>query len=127
MNISEETKKNLLANLLREIWHVSDKEYQKRIWIEGKGPQCDDYDETSIGILDDGEVIIKNHSHFKMTEDQYKILSKFWHEYESFSNGSGFDRYLPEFFIDTPEWTRITELAQEVIKAFDYHYKFPSC
>ena len=124
--MSEETKKNLLNNLLREIWHVSSKEYQKKIWIEGKGPQCDDYDETSIGILDDGEIIVKEHELFKITDNQYMLLKQFRDEYEIFSNGIGFELYLPERFIDAPEWTRITELAKEVIKAFDYHYIFPS-
>lgn len=127
MNIDEETKKTMLNNLLRDIWHVSNKEYQKRIWIEGKGPQCDDYDETSMGILDDGEIIIKESKYFKVTDRQHEILKFFWDEYQSFSNGIGFELYLPERFIDTPEWTKITVMAQEVIKAFDYHYTFPSC
>ncbi len=125
--MDEETKKNVLDSILRGIWHVSNKEYQRRIWIEGKGPQCDDYDETSMWILDDGKVVIKEHKQFEMTDQQYQALKKFWKEYKIFANGIGFELYVPERFIDTPEWTKVTELAQEVVKAFNYTYKYPDC
>jgi len=126
MNISDESKQNVLNNLLRDVWHVSNKEYQRRIWIEGRGPECDDYDETSIGILDDGEVVIKEPKHLEMTDEQYCILKAFWNAYEQFSHGIGMEYYIPERFIDTEEWTRVTEMAKEVIKAFDYCYKHRS-
>ena len=31
--------------------------------------------------------------------------------------------YLPQDFIDTPEWTKITELAKDVLVAFDWKPK----
>jgi hypothetical protein len=39
--------------------------------------------------------------------------------FEAFSDGHNW----PAEFIDTPEWTKITEKAKEVLKAF--HWKTP--
>ncbi len=127
MNISEEDKKNIVDGLLFSIYGVSDKAYQRRVWIEGKGPEWDDFDETSEYVLGDGRSILKKYKEFGMTKDQYHILKKFWREYEKFCDGTGPEHALPERFIDSPEWTKVTVLAQEVVKAFNYTYKYPDC
>ena len=41
---------------------------------------------------------------------------KFLNEFRTFADENNY----PEEFIDTPEWARITEMAKEVLKAFDY-------
>jgi hypothetical protein len=108
---------NYLKSLLRRVQSVSNKEYQKRVWIEGKGPECDDFDETANFIIGDGEVILKNHKDYNITDSQFVLLKRFCDEFELFS-----DNYdWPQEFIDTPEWTKITEMAQEVLDAF--HWK----
>lgn len=126
MSMSEESRKNILQFVISNIWHVSSKEYQKRVWIEGKGPEWDDFDETSMYILDEGDSLLQERKYLDITEQQYNLLKTFWDEYEIFCDKTDPEHYLPELFIDTPEWTKITELAKEVVKAFDYHYVFPS-
>lgn len=44
------------------------------------------------------------------------LLKKFYQEFRQFSDNND----LPKLFIDTPEWTHITEMAQEVLNAFNY-------
>lgn len=44
--LKNEDRKYILNEHLRNISHISDKEYQKRVWIRGQGPECDDFDET---------------------------------------------------------------------------------
>ncbi|MES2200077.1 MAG: hypothetical protein V4489_07925 [Chlamydiota bacterium] len=124
--MSEESRKNMLQLVISNIWHVSNKEYQKRVWIGGKGPEGDDFDETSMYILDEGESLLQERKYLDITDHQYNLLKTFWNEYEAFCDKPGLEHYLLELFIDTQEWTKITELAKEVIKAFDYHYVFPS-
>ncbi|MES2200073.1 MAG: hypothetical protein V4489_07905 [Chlamydiota bacterium] len=121
-----EGKRAWLQTILSSVYAASDKVYQKRIWINGIGPECDDFDETSESILGDGREILKAYKEAGMTEDQYHIFKKFRDEYEAFCDKPGLEHYLPELFIDTQEWTKITELAKEVIKTFDYHYVYPS-
>jgi hypothetical protein len=127
MAMSEESRKNVLNNVLHRVLGVSDKEYQKRVWIKGIGPECDDFDETSEYILGDGPAILEEAKHLRFTDYQYNSLKTFIDEYEAFGDNPSLGCCMPELFLDTPEWTKITELAAEVIKAFDYHYTFPSC
>jgi hypothetical protein len=115
--------KYILNNVLKRIEAISNKDYQKRIWIEGKGPECDDFDETAEYFLLEGESIVKNYKEFGLTDNQYQLLKKLLINFDTFSN-SPERGYLPQVFIESPEWTNITELAKEVLKAFDW--KLPS-
>jgi hypothetical protein len=109
-----------LINLLKIIDDISNKEYQKRVWIDGKGPECDDFDDTVCDFFGIGESIIKKHNIFGITDNQHQLLTVFYNEFRTFSN----EHTWPPEFIDTLEWTRITEMAREVLKAF--HWKMPS-
>ncbi len=122
----EESKIAWLKNVIDSIYAVSDKSYQRRIWIDGKGPEWGDFDETSEYILDDGRSILDNYEKFGITEHQRITLNKFWDEYRIFRDSLGIECF-PERFIDSPEWTKVTVLAQEVVKAFNYTYKYPDC
>ena len=121
----DEGKKSWLKTILSSIYGVSDKAYQRRVWIEGRGPEWDDFDETSEYIICDVRDVLKEYHLFGMTEYQFHLLKKFRDEYEVFCY-QDLSYHGPERFIDTPEWTRITELAKEVVKAFDYYYEFSS-
>jgi hypothetical protein len=41
-------RKQILASILETIKGISDKEYQKRVWIRGEGTEVDDFDETLL-------------------------------------------------------------------------------
>lgn len=114
--LKDEDKKYILSEYLRNIRHISDKEYQKRIWIRGEGPECDDFDETCCRFFDDGASLFENYRDFWITDSQYQILKKFRDKFRVFSD----DNHWPPEFIDTPEWAEIMELAKEVLKTFDY-------
>lgn len=116
MGLTSEDRKYILKEHLRNISHISDKEYQKRIWIKGEGPEVDDFDETCCNFFGDGDPILENYKEFGLTEVQYHLLKKFRDEFRAFSD----ENYWPPKFIDTPEWSRIVNLAKEVLKAFNY-------
>ncbi|NGX37736.1 MAG: hypothetical protein K1000chlam2_00898 [Chlamydiae bacterium] len=116
--LTDKDRKQILANFLETIEGISDKEYQKRVWIRGEGPEVDDFTETVCHFFDDGDPILKKYKEYNIIEKQYRLLVQFRKEFESFVDG---DRpYLPEEFIDTPEWKQIMSLAKNVLKAFDY-------
>jgi hypothetical protein len=114
--LTDEDRKYTLNEHLRNISHISDKEYQRRIWIRGEGPECDDFDETCCHFFDDGDPILDHYKDFWITENQYQILEKFRNQFDDFSRKNDW----PPAFIDTPEWDEITEMAKEVLKAFDH-------
>ncbi len=120
--LTDEDKKYILNEFLNNISGISDKEYQKRVWIRGEGPECDDFTETVCHFFDDGDPILKKYKEFNISEDQYHLLSKFRDDFDAFVTGPTLG-YLPEEFIDTPEWKKIMKMAEEVLKAFNYQKK----
>ena len=114
--LTDEEKEYILNKFLKNISHISDKDYQRRVWIYGKGPECDDFDETCCHFFDDGDPVLEHYKDFWITESQYQILKKFRDKFEAFAD----DNNWPHEFIDTPEWNEITEMAKEVLQAFNY-------
>jgi len=114
--LTNEVAKRLLNNLLEIIQDLSDKEYQKRIWIRGEGPEIDDFTEAVCRFFENGDPILSEYKRCGMTEGQKELLKRFQDKFKAFAD----DNYSLEEFIDTPEWTEITEMAKKVLEAFDY-------
>lgn len=121
--LTNEDRKYILNEFLVNISGISDVEYQKRVWIRGEGPECDDFTETVCHFFDDGNPIIENYKDYGIIDSQYQLLVKFRDEFDAFCNGPALKYYLPQDFIDTPEWGKIMEMAKEVLKAFNYEKK----
>ena len=119
MNLSDGDRKEILNGFIRIFTRIYNKEYQKRVWIEGKGPECDDFDDTVCDFFGISDSIIENYKVFGITDKQRQLLIAFSKKFRIFSD----EHDWPQEFIDTPEWTRITEMAKEVLKAF--HWKTP--
>lgn len=117
--LTNEAKKQILISVLETIDNISDKKYQTRVWIQGKGPEVDDFDETCCNFFGDGDPLLENYKDFGLTESQYLVLKKFRDKFRAFSD----EYYHPSEFIDTPEWNEITEMAKEVLKSFNYEEK----
>ena len=114
--LTDETRKRMFANFLQTIKWISDKEYQKRVWIRGKGSEVNDFDETACYFFDNVDPVLKEYKKCGITKSQYKILKKFRDTFNTFSDEHS---YEPEF-IDTPQWDEITKMAKDVLKAFNY-------
>jgi hypothetical protein len=98
---------------------MTDKEYQTRVWIHAKGPECQAFGDAVCDFFDIGDPILDQYKDFGLTDKQYQLLKKFRDAFRIFSDDNDF----PELFIHTPEWTKITEMAKEVLKAFNYQKK----
>jgi len=122
MKLSDESKKQIIEVFLETIESISDIEYQKRVWIRGEGPECDDFDETACFFLEDSDPILENYKDFNITDSQYSLLKKLADAFENFSDTIGED-YLPQDFLSFPEWEKIVEMAKEVLQAFNYQKK----
>ncbi len=118
--LADKDRKYILNEFLNNISGISDVEYQKRVWIRGEGPECDDFTETVCHFFDDGDPIINNYKNYGISDGQYHLLVNFRNNFEAFCDGPGLEYYLPQNFIDTPEWSKIMEEAKEVLVAFNY-------
>ena len=116
MKFSDERKNYILNEYLENILYITDKEYQKKAWIRGEGP---DFDEAVCRFCDIGDPILSEYNEFGITESQFQLLKKLRDEFEIFFDKNDW----PQEFIDTPEWEKIINLAKEVLKAFDYPKK----
>ena len=116
MKLIDEDKKYILNEFLRNISHISDEAYQKRVWILGQGPECDDFDESMCHFFDDGDPILSDYKNFGITDIQYNLLIRLRNQLDSFSQ---YD-YPPQKFIESPEWKQIMKMANEVMEAFNY-------
>ena len=119
MTISNEDKQNIMHGLLRIIYHIANKTYQQRIWVEGLGLECDDFSETvnNFFSLFDADLLEK-YSDFELTQTQSNILKKFRTEFEAFCETST-SNLLEKDLIETPEWEKIMIRAKEVLEAFN--------
>lgn len=113
---NEQIRKQILNSFLENLSGIADKEYQRRVWIRGEGPECDDFTEAVCDFFDLEEPIFEDTSAYGLTEQQKKLIIEFRRKFREFSNNHDF----PEEFIDSPEWNEIVEMAKEVLKEFDY-------
>lgn len=116
MEISNEDKRQILKGFIDIFTRIASKEYQRRIWVNGEGPEVDDFDETVNDFFIECDSILENYKDFGITDNQYQILNKFRDHFIKFSDENNW----PQEFIDTPEWEKITEMAKEILKVFDY-------
>src|SRR5947208_2688825 len=106
MEISNEDKKQILEGFIDIFTRIASREYQKRIWVNGEGPEVDDFDDTVNDFFLECDSILENYKDFGITESQYQILKKFIDQFRTFSDENNW----PQEFIDTPEWEKITEM-----------------
>ncbi len=119
MSTKDIHRKQIMETFIRNITHISDEEYQKRVWIEGQGPECDDFGEFTSYFFDESESILRNYIDFGITNTQHNLLLNFHKSLDEFTENN----YDPKEFISSLEWKKIIEMAKEVLKAFNYEKK----
>ncbi|MDN3505883.1 MAG: hypothetical protein P0S96_01485 [Simkaniaceae bacterium] len=119
MTLKKHEKQQILKNLIETISHAADKEYQKRVWLLGLGPECEDFDDFTDVVLHENAGVLKNHINFALSKEQYETLKQFQKELKNFSQTIALP-YQPPVFLDTSEWGKIMKMAKEVLAAFNY-------
>lgn len=116
MQFSKETKTQILEGFIDIFTRLSSNEFQRRIWINGEGPEVDSFEDVVCDFFGESDSILENYKEFGLAENQYTLLKRFRDKFQSFSD----ENNSPHEFIDTPEWERITKMAQDVLSAFDH-------
>ena len=112
--MTQEQKRFIVEEVLGDIAHIADQEYQERVWIRGEGPECEDFGEAVCSFFDMGDPVLDDYKNFGVTDSQYLLLKNFRDEFRSFCRG----HYHPREFINDPEWKRIIDMAKEVVAKF---------
>ena len=86
---------NSKRKLSEWICRISDKEYQKRIWIEGAGPECHDFDEAVNDFFAEVDHILENYQDYGLSHIQHQLLKKFRDEFRDFSDRN---YWFPEIY-----------------------------
>lgn len=113
-------RKQILNNFIENIHGISDKEYQKRVWVRGEGPECDDFTETICHFFDDGDPILKKYKEYSITKKQYKLLCKLRNLIESFLDTVPEIVHEETEILPNPKWHKIQKMAKEVLEVFNY-------
>lgn len=116
MSLSEADRKNILRQHLDHITDLSDIEYQKRVWVKGEGPECEDFDEAVNFFYTFSNIILPHYQDYKINQQQHDVLVNFSHIFKAFAK----NHYWPENFIYTDEWKKIMGMAKELLVAFNY-------
>ena len=116
-------RKQILEEFLKNVAHISDRNYQERVWIRVEGPECNDIDDAVGDFFDDGEFIFETYKEFCITEIQYEKLMILKEKLRFFTDTYGV--YYPykstPKLIQMPEWEEIRGLAKNMLEAFNFH------
>lgn len=115
-------KMGRLKNLIKIVSNIADAKYQERVWLEGIGPGCDDFDETMCSFFDDynAEEVLQNYKNYGLSKKQYQVFLKFYEmldEYGDYSSEEGIVE--AEIILKDPKWHKIQEFAKKVLKVFE--------
>ena len=116
MEFSKETRNKIVNGFIDIFTRLSSKEFQKRIWIRGEGPEVDSFEDVVCDFFTECDSILENYEEFGLSETQYDLLRRFRDTFQAFTDENDW----PESFIDSPEWNKITEMAKGMLIAFNY-------
>jgi len=75
--LTDEERNYILKEHLRIIHHISDKEYQRRIWIRGEGLECSNFGDAVNNYASDAVEILQNYKKYGISQTQLEALEKF--------------------------------------------------
>lgn len=110
-----ENRKQILQDFLQKISHIGDREYQKRVWIDGQGSGNNDFEAHMNYFFYKGWSVLKNHKELKFTDGQYSLLSDLRGQLVLFRNKKGPIQEI----LNCPEWQKVVAIAEEVLQTFD--------
>jgi hypothetical protein len=119
--LSDESKNDILNFVLKLVYNISNKDYQKRVWIRGEGPECDDFSETVNHFFNECGPLLDEYKDFRLTNSQYITLKTLYDEFDNFLDLPSLYDHID--FISTPEWENVMEKAKDVLQEFNYRPK----
>jgi hypothetical protein len=111
MDNNKKGMKDLIVNLVHKF---SDKEYQKRVWLEGKGSECESYDEAFMFFCETYDDIREIYKNFGFSEEQNELLEAFYKKIDEYDENAPRDYAA---ILNDPKWNEICQFAKKVYEA----------
>ncbi len=120
MNEEEKRRNRILNDILEYIGDISDLEYQKRVWLRGEGPECDDFTELCCNFFGTMRMVEREFEKYNFTPEQSAALLNFQDAFDRFSSEhSGIEGFVSEQEEDH-EWAEVRKQASDVLKVFNH-------
>lgn len=97
---------------------LANREFQERVWVDGSDSQVGSYRLVLESYFSIASKVLKNPRKYEITDIQYEVLKKFHEEFETITNIHK-DIWFG-YLIETPEWNKIVQMAQEILISFNY-------
>ena len=107
--------------IVHGIRSLSDPLYQKRIWVEGKGPEVDSYDDTITYFSDMCELIFEAPLDYEGIDvENLKLLKRLYLMVMDYDSNLDNGRAPQEVncILEDPKWHQIQEFAGDVFRKF---------
>jgi len=119
MNINQK-RHVFLQCFLKNLQHIADRKYQKRVWVLREGDEVEDLDDAICDFFDDGDLILDEYESYGISKDQRQKLLELRNALDIFiEKNKVFDSmFTSEFLTALPQWDDITKKAQGILKTF---------
>lgn len=118
-----DTKRNVLHEIYSLLAEFSDRDYQKRVWLEGRGPEVSCFADATIGFISGVEidhVIGVEWGQWDLPVEPLQLLREFRKKLGEYVDKSGSDPPIDQVLTD-PEWDKVSQLAARVMESFRAH------
>ncbi|MFZ4673932.1 MAG: alpha/beta fold hydrolase [Chlamydiia bacterium] len=99
---------------------MGDPVYQKRVWINCEGPECDSFEDSTGSFFENVDKVLNDTT---ISEKQYKLLNELKIELKSYCDIPGRQYFFFDEYIDTPEWEQLRKKICFVLQSFNYEVK----
>lgn len=112
-------KEKIMSNFLKNIAYAADEQCQENLWVKHIGTERDTFDKFINRFYYGCDDILEDWACFGLTVKQRNLLRDLSREIDSFYPCFP-SKFSASVFLHTPEWKKIVQMAQEVLRAFNY-------
>jgi len=120
LTVQRGVKENVLAEIVSLLGEFADGEYQKRVWLEGRGPEVSSFVDATIAFISGCEidhVITVEWTEWGLPTEAVEPLKRFRQRLGGYLAIVGSDPPIAEVLPD-PRWNEIRQLAQRALDGF---------
>lgn len=123
MSRDNEIQRNVLAEIASLLVEFGDQSYQRRIWLEGAGPEVSCFADAAVGLISGCEidqVLDVEWEQWGLPDAPRGPLREFRRRLGEFLEVSGSDPPVEALLAD-PEWQEVRVLAQRALTSLREH------
>ena len=108
-----------VKNILELLEIFTDLKYQKRVWVEGKGPEMNTFDETMCMLYED--MYFKEFVHEEMADAGFSFgLKTKMEALDALLPGLWDEDMLDADLLKDPRWQMVLKISKEIVPIFEF-------